>query len=46
MNWKLLLIEFTCQLIAHVMYLGDEDFFSFPLALPEESPIRMRMTLK
>lgn len=28
MSWKLVLIELTCQLMAHVMYLGDEDLFS------------------
>lgn len=28
MSWKLILIELTCQLMAHVMYLGDEDLFS------------------
>jgi len=28
MSWKLILIELTGQLIAHVMYLGDEVFFS------------------
>lgn len=31
MSWKLILIEFTCQLMAHVTYLGDEDFSPFPL---------------
>lgn len=47
MSWKLILTELTCQLMAHVMYLGDgKTFFPFPLEFAEETPIWVRMTPK